>query len=51
MKSQVISIFFYGEKLNEALDRLEQGEHDDFLFRPANLEDVFIKLTGRDLCE
>lgn len=43
--------FFYGEKLNEALDRLEQGKHDDFLFRPANLEDVFIKLTGRDLRE
>jgi len=43
--------FFYGEKLNYALEVLEQGQHDDFLFRPANLEDVFIKLTGRDLRE
>lgn len=43
--------FFYGEKLNYALDVLERGTHDDYLFRPANLEDVFIKLTGRDLRE
>lgn len=43
--------FFYGEKLKQALDVLEQSEHDDYLFRPANLEDVFIKLTGRDLRE
>lgn len=43
--------FFYGHKLNDALVMLEQSEHDDYLFRPANLEDVFIKLTGRDLRE
>jgi lipooligosaccharide transport system ATP-binding protein len=43
--------FFYGEKLAQALDMLEQSSHDDYLFRPANLEDVFIKLTGRDLRE
>ena len=43
--------FFYGEKLTQALDMLEQSSHDDYLFRPANLEDVFIKLTGRDLRE
>lgn len=43
--------FFYGEKMNHALAVLEQGTHDDYLFRPANLEDVFIKLTGRDLRE
>jgi lipooligosaccharide transport system ATP-binding protein len=43
--------FFYGNKLNQALEVLEQGAHDDYLFRPANLEDVFIKLTGRDLRE
>jgi len=43
--------FFYGEKLKHALDVLEADEHDDYLFRPANLEDVFIKLTGRDLRE
>lgn len=43
--------FFYGEKLNDALEVLEQRSYDDFLFRPANLEDVFIKLTGRDLRE
>ena len=42
---------FYGDKLNHALDVLEQSSHDDYLFRPANLEDVFIKLTGRDLRE
>ncbi|ORU93768.1 MAG: ABC transporter [Cycloclasticus sp. symbiont of Bathymodiolus heckerae] len=43
--------FFYGEKLSHALDVLERSSHDDYLFRPANLEDVFIKLTGRDLRE
>ncbi len=43
--------FFYGEKLSHALEILEQSSHDDYLFRPANLEDVFIKLTGRDFCE
>jgi|TARA_R110002096_G_scaffold168798_12_gene340125 lipooligosaccharide transport system ATP-binding protein len=43
--------FFYGDKLKHALDILEQGTHDDYLYRPANLEDVFIKLTGRDLRE
>lgn len=37
--------------MNHALAVLEQGTHDDYLFRPANLEDVFIKLTGRDLRE
>ncbi len=43
--------FFYGSKLHHALTVLEQSGHDDYLFRPANLEDVFIKLTGRDLRE
>jgi lipooligosaccharide transport system ATP-binding protein len=43
--------FFYGEKLKYALEVLEQTTHDDYLFRPANLEDVFIKFTGRDLRE
>jgi len=43
--------FFYGNKLHHALTVLEQSGHDDYLFRPANLEDVFIKLTGRDLRE
>lgn len=43
--------FFYGDKLKYALEMLEQDSHDDYLFRPANLEDVFIKLTGRDLRE
>ena len=43
--------FFYGNKFNLALAVLEQSTHDDYLFRPANLEDVFIKLTGRDLRE
>ncbi|ORU91010.1 MAG: ABC transporter [Cycloclasticus sp. symbiont of Poecilosclerida sp. N] len=43
--------FFYGHKLQYALDVLEKSGHDDYLFRPANLEDVFIKLTGRDLRE
>ncbi|ORU89777.1 MAG: ABC transporter [Cycloclasticus sp. symbiont of Poecilosclerida sp. M] len=43
--------FFYGDKLKQALEVLEQSAHDDYLFRPANLEDVFIKLTGRDLRE
>ena len=43
--------FFYGEKLSHALEVLEESSHDDYLFRPANLEDVFIKFTGRDLRE
>ncbi len=43
--------FFYGNKLKQALDTLEQSDHDDYLFRPANLEDVFLKLTGRELRE
>jgi len=43
--------FFYGSKLHHALTVLEKSGHDDYLFRPANLEDVFIKLTGRDLRE
>lgn len=43
--------FFYGEKLQHALSVIEESGHDDYLYRPANLEDVFLKLTGRDLRE
>ena len=43
--------FFYGEKLQDSLGIVEKSSHDDYIFRPANLEDVFLKLTGRDLRE
>lgn len=41
--------FFYGDDLKPLIDRLDQQTSMHYLYRPANLEDVFIKLTGRDL--
>lgn len=43
--------FFYGEDLKPLIDCFEQQTAVHYLYRPANLEDVFIKLTGRDLRE
>ncbi len=45
--------FYYGEDMRELLDRLhasaENWPNMRYLHRPANLEDVFLTLTGRDL--
>lgn len=41
--------FFYGDDLKPLIDCFEQQSALHYLYRPANLEDVFIKLTGRDL--
>lgn len=41
--------YFYGNKLSQALNDLECENDIEYILRPANLEDVFIKLTGRDL--
>ena len=44
--------FVYADNLKPWLYELEQTPVDsrpDYLFRPANLEDVFLRLTGRDL--
>jgi len=43
--------FFYGDSFGDALSILDHEGFDDYLYRPSNLEDVFIKLTGRDLRE
>ena len=40
--------FFYGDDLKPIVARL-QGLPFRFLLRPANLEDVFLRLTGREL--
>ncbi len=40
--------FFYGDDLKPVVERL-QGVPFRFLLRPANLEDVFLRLTGREL--
>ena len=41
--------FCYAERAETALGALEGRSDLSFLHRPANLEDVFLKLTGRDL--
>lgn len=41
--------FFYGDDLKPLIECLDQQSNLHYLYRPANLEDVFIKLTGRDL--
>ncbi|OUD14239.1 ATP-binding cassette domain-containing protein [Thioflexithrix psekupsensis] len=41
--------FYYGEKVISLLDSLSEQSDLRYLHRPANLEDVFLKLTGRDL--
>lgn len=43
--------YLQGDTAKRMLDRLSaiRPEHVEFLFRPGNLEDVFFRLTGRDL--
>jgi lipooligosaccharide transport system ATP-binding protein len=43
------SLFFYGEQLDCLVASLDQWRGLNYAYRPANLEDVFLKLTGRDL--
>ncbi|HYM48204.1 MAG TPA: nodulation factor ABC transporter ATP-binding protein NodI, partial [Burkholderiaceae bacterium] len=41
--------YFYARDARAAVQRLDEQARVSFLHRPANLEDVFLKLTGRDL--
>jgi lipooligosaccharide transport system ATP-binding protein len=43
------SVFFYGERLDCLVDTLDHWRGLQYAYRPANLEDVFLKLTGREL--
>ncbi|MGZ8243061.1 MAG: ATP-binding cassette domain-containing protein [Methylomagnum sp.] len=44
------SVFFYGEKLDCLVNTLDGWSGRlNYAYRPANLEDVFLKLTGREL--
>ena len=43
------SLFFYGEQLDCLVASLDQRRGLNYAYRPANLEDVFLKLTGREL--
>jgi lipooligosaccharide transport system ATP-binding protein len=41
--------FYYGNEMNSLLQKLTDWPQLRYLHRPAHLEDVFLKLTGRDL--
>jgi lipooligosaccharide transport system ATP-binding protein len=43
------SHYCYAQDARPLVDRLRQTEDVTYLHRPANLEDVFLKLTGREL--
>jgi lipooligosaccharide transport system ATP-binding protein len=43
------SHFCYTDALGPVLERLEKASDLTFMHRPANLEDVFLRLTGHDL--
>jgi len=43
------TVFCYGENVDAVVKSLETSPELIWLRRPANLEDVFLKLTGRDL--
>lgn len=43
------TFYFYAQDARPAVKRLEAQTRVTFQHRPANLEDVFLKLTGRDL--
>jgi lipooligosaccharide transport system ATP-binding protein len=43
------TVFCYAADERPLLDDLHQHPQLHFLHRPANLEDVFVKLTGREL--
>jgi len=43
------TVFCYGEDIEPVLKTLSGNTELSYLHRPASLEDVFLKLTGRDL--
>jgi lipooligosaccharide transport system ATP-binding protein len=43
------TVFCYARNVDPLLHNLEQRPELRYLHRPANLEDVFLRLTGRDL--
>jgi lipooligosaccharide transport system ATP-binding protein len=43
------TVFCYGENIDPLLQSLASNSDLSYLHRPASLEDVFLKLTGRDL--
>ncbi|HLQ27306.1 MAG TPA: ATP-binding cassette domain-containing protein [Acidiferrobacterales bacterium] len=43
------TVFCYMDKVDDLLQQLRLQDKFTYLHRPANLEDVFLKLTGRDL--
>jgi len=45
------SVFCYVQDARELLHELQQQPQLRYLHRPANLEDVFLKLTGREMRE
>jgi lipooligosaccharide transport system ATP-binding protein len=45
------TVFFYTQNARPLLQALEQHGHLRTLHRPANLEDLFLKLTGRQIRE
>ena len=45
------TVFFYTQNAQPLLQALGQHGHLRTLHRPANLEDLFLKLTGRQIRE
>ena len=45
------TVFFYTQTAQPLLQALGQHGHLRTLHRPANLEDLFLKLTGRQIRE
>ncbi|MDP4577594.1 MAG: nodulation factor ABC transporter ATP-binding protein NodI, partial [Burkholderiaceae bacterium] len=45
------TVFFYARQAHDLLQALEHETDLRVLHRPANLEDVFLKLTGRKIRE
>jgi lipooligosaccharide transport system ATP-binding protein len=43
------TLYCYTQEVSGLLELLEQSPEVTYLHRPANLEDVFLKLTGREL--
>jgi lipooligosaccharide transport system ATP-binding protein len=43
------TVFYYAHDESALLAALNQQPQLSYLHRPANLEDVFVKLTGREL--
>ena len=43
------TLYLYGDDMREVLAKIEARAGISYVHRPANLEDVFLKLTGREL--